>query len=123
MRPHGEEEPGVWQRLRRRRVTRTVVSYVAIGFAVLEAVWYVVPALGLVQDVSRAATGIVVLGFPLAVVLAWTYDLTPEGIVRTPEEGQHEDPATRPPGLHRSTWLVLCLVAVAVGIIFRSLRS
>jgi hypothetical protein len=36
-------EPGLWLQLRRRRVTRTVVSYVSLGFAVLEATWYLVP--------------------------------------------------------------------------------
>jgi len=115
------EEPGVWQRLRRRRVTRTVATYLAVGYAVLEAVWYLVPRLGLVEDVGRIITGIAVLGFPFAVVLAWTYDLTPDGIVRTPDDPTAEEAAPGPL-LPRSVWIFLWAVAVAVGFVFRSLR-
>jgi len=115
------EEPGVWQRLRRRRVTRTVATYLAVGYAVLEAVWYLVPRLGLVEDVGRIITGIAVLGFPFAVVLAWTYDLTPDGIVRTPDDPTAEEAAPGPL-LPRSVWILLWVVAVAVGFVFRSLR-
>lgn len=116
------EEPGVWQQLRRRRVTRTVVTYVAVGFAVLEGVWFTAPTLGPGLDVSRVVTGIVVLGFPLAVVLAWTYDLTPHGIVRTPDDPNYEPPRRHSGSLRRSAWLLLCLAAVALGLFFRALR-
>ena len=115
------EEPGVWQRLRRRRVTRTAVTYLAVGYAVLEAVWYLLPRLGLVEDVGRIVTGIAVLGFPAAVVLAWTYDLTPQGVVRTPDDPAAEESATGPI-LPRSVWLVFWMLAVAIGFVFRSLR-
>jgi hypothetical protein len=114
-------EPGVWQQLRRRRVTRTVVTYLAAAFAVFEATWFAVPRFGLVEDVTRLVMGVLVLGFPLTVVLAWTYDLTSTGVVRTPEDGPQE--ATEPsPGLGRSAWLLLVFVLAAVGIVFRSLR-
>ena len=116
------DEPGVWQQLRRRRVTRTVVTYVALGFAFLEGVWLLAPALGFVEDVSRVVTGIVVLGFPLAVVLAWTYDLTTEGIVRTPEREIVAPHDSKSPLLRRWVWLLLVVCALAVGFVFRSLR-
>lgn len=115
-------EPGVWQRLRRRRVTRTVVTYLAASFAFLEIVWFAFPRLGLVEDAGRVVTGIVVLGFPLAVVLAWTYDITPEGVVRTPDDPEATDPEGRGPLLRRSAWLLFCAVLVAIGVVFRSLR-
>jgi hypothetical protein len=102
-------------------VTRTVVTYLTVAFAFLEGVWLFGPALGLVDDVSRVLAGIVVLGFPLAVVLAWTYDLTPEGIVRTPDD---VDDAldSRAPLLRGSAWMLFCGVLVVVGFVFRSMR-
>ena len=99
-----------------------MVTYIAVGFVLLEAVWLLVPMLGLVEDVSRIATGIVVLGFPFAVVLAWAYDLTPEGIVRTPDDPLYEPPEGRSTLIRRSAWLLFCLLAVLVGFILRSLR-
>jgi hypothetical protein len=115
-------EPGVWQQLRRRRVTRTVVTYLAAAFAVMEITWYVVPRYGLVEDVSRLVAGLLVLGFPLTVVLAYTYDVTPQGIVRTPDEMVTDAPDPSRPRLHRATWLLLCVLVAAVGLVFRALR-
>jgi hypothetical protein len=66
--------------------------------------------------------GVVVLGFPFAVVLAWTYDLTPEGIVRTPDEIA-PDPSEAPDYRGcRFLRLLLCAYGVLVGLVFRSLR-
>ena len=112
-------EPGVWQRLRRRRVTRTVVTYLAAAFTALEATWSAVARYGLVEDVATLVTGVLVLGFPLMVVLAWTYDLTPTGVVRTPDDDALDATAPR---LTRPVWLLLVVVVVAVGFVFRSLR-
>jgi hypothetical protein len=114
-------EPGIWQQLRRRRVTRTVVTYLAAAFSVFEATWYAVPRFGLVEDVTRLVLGVLVLGFPLAVVLAWTYDLTPAGLVRTPDDASGE-PAEATPQLGRSAWLLVVVALAAVGFAFRSLR-
>lgn len=114
-------EPGVWQRLRRRRVTRTGATYLTVGFAFLEMVWYAAPRLGLVEDVSRLLTGIVVLGFPFAVVLAWNYDLTPQGVVRTPDEPA-ADGGDVGPRIPRVVWQVFWVLALVVGFVFRTLR-
>jgi hypothetical protein len=113
----------VWQQLRRRRVTRTVVTYLSVAFAVLEATWYLVPRFGLVEDVARLVTGGVVLGFPFAVVLAWTYDLTPMGIVRTPEDGVTESPEASRVQLAPWSWLLLCVILAVTGLVFRALRT
>jgi hypothetical protein len=99
------------------------VTYLSVSFAVLELVWFLVPRLGFVDDISRIVTGIVVLGFPFAVVLAWTYDLTPDGIVRTPEDHNGVGLESPPPPLAHSAWLVLCAVAVVIGVVFHSLRQ
>ena len=115
-------EPGVWQQLRARRVTRTVVTYLSVGFVVLEATWLLVPRYGLVEDVSRLVMGIVVLGFPVAVVLAWIYDLTPDGIVRTPDHVVNDPPGASEHRVPRFLWLLLSGGAVAVGLVFRALR-
>jgi len=114
-------EPSVWLRLRRRRVTRTVVTYLSVAFAAMEATWYIVPRFDLVGDVSRLVAGFLVLGFPLTVVLAWTYDVTPRGIVRTPDDVTSEPDPSRP-RLRRSVWLLLCVTVVAVGLVLRSMR-
>ena len=115
-------EPGVWQRLRRRRVTRTAVTYLAVAFAVTEATWYAASRYGLQEDVARLVMGAFVLGFPLSVVLAWAYDITPAGVVRTPDEVVEEE--SDPPrwALRRPMWMLLCAFLVGLGLLLRAFR-
>jgi hypothetical protein len=63
--------------------------------------------------------GALVLGFPMAVVLAWTFDLTSSGVVRTPDDLWAE-PLPEPT---RKTWLVVTVVGIAAGVALRMLRD
>jgi TolB-like protein/Tfp pilus assembly protein PilF len=67
----------------RRRVARVAVVYAAVAFALLEAADIVIPALGLADWTIRWVIALALLGFPLTLLLAWVYDLTPRGVVRT----------------------------------------
>ena len=86
-------ETTVWQEVRRRRVWKVIAAYLGSGFAVFEAVGYLLPPDAAPAWVARAILGVLVLGFPSAVVLAWTYDITPTGVVRTPDDFGSEPPA------------------------------
>ncbi len=90
---------GVIQELKRRRVIRVMIAYVAICLGVLSAASRLVDFAGGPEWVSRALLGAAALGFPATAVLAWTFDVTPEGIVRTPE-----GPSTVPPGDAVPAW-------------------
>jgi TolB-like protein len=80
--------------LKRRRVLRVAAIYAAGGFVVLEAVDLLAPVLLLPEWVYRVVGGLVLLGFPVAMVAAWIFDLTPEGIRRTESsDGEGEEPA------------------------------
>jgi hypothetical protein len=110
----------MWQQFRRRRVTRTVLLYLAFAFLLMEAA---LTATGFVEFPPwgfRAVVGGVVLGFPFVVVLAWTYDVTPKGIVKTPEDIGPEPP---PLGGARFGWVLGLVGAVLAGVILRLLRS
>lgn len=66
--------------LKRRGVVRVFVVYVAAGFVVLQAVQLLVPLLLLPDWVSRLVLVLLLAGLPVALVLGWAYDLTPEGV-------------------------------------------
>jgi len=70
--------------LQRRRVPRAVAVYAVAAFAALQVVEPVQHGLGLPEWVVTAVVIAVGLGFPLAVILAWTFDLTVAGVTRTP---------------------------------------
>lgn len=68
------------EQLRSRRVFRVAGAYAVVGWLVIEVADTVAPHLLLPEWLPRAVIVLVFLGFPVALVLAWAWDLTPEGI-------------------------------------------
>jgi len=104
--------PPVWQEVRRRRVGKVVVAYLALTFGAIEAGMAVLPALSTPEWLWRVLLGIVVLGFPVTTVLGWTFDITPKGVVRTPEDlgDAPDDPIS-------NVWLVLTAIGLIAGFV------
>jgi adenylate cyclase len=69
--------------LKRRQVFKVAAVYGAVAFAVMQAADFLVPALRLPEAVATALAVVAIFGFPIAVALAWVFDRTPAGIVRT----------------------------------------
>ena len=66
--------------LRRRKVVRTAVIYAALAWGGVEVVTTLGPVLGLGDGAVRTLVVAILAGLPVAVVLAWMFDITPEGI-------------------------------------------
>ncbi|MFO7588128.1 MAG: hypothetical protein R6X22_08650, partial [Gemmatimonadota bacterium] len=76
--------------LKRRRVFRVMAVYGAVGFALLQALDLLMPALLLPEWTYRLVAVLLLLGFPVAVVLAWAFESTPDGFRRTESAGAGE---------------------------------
>ncbi len=70
--------------LRRRRVIRVAVVYAVAGWLVIEVASTMLPGLKLPEWSVTLVIALVVLGFPLAVVMGWMFDIGPHGVERTP---------------------------------------
>lgn len=70
--------------LKRRNVYKVAVAYIVAGWALAQGVAQVLPVFDTPNWVVRLLVVLIVLGLPVALVLAWVFDLTPEGIKRTP---------------------------------------
>lgn len=68
--------------LKRRKVYRVVVVYSVVGLGTVEAASNLLPALGLPAWTITLVAALALLGFPVAVGLAWAFDVTPEGVRR-----------------------------------------
>jgi len=68
--------------LRQRKVIRVAVAYLIVAWAVVEGGDLIFPALQLPDWTVTLLVVFAILGFPLAMVLAWAYELTPEGLQR-----------------------------------------
>jgi TolB-like protein len=86
-----------WQRFlaeaRRRKVHRVAAIYVAVGIPLLEAADLLAPVLLLPEWAYRVLGAVVLVGFPIALLASWTFDLTWAGIERT-------EPLPRPAASH-----------------------
>jgi hypothetical protein len=74
--------------LKRRNVYKVAVAYGVVGWLVMQVAATIVPALHLPGAITTAVVVLVLLGFPIALVLAWAFEMTPPGIARTDEAGQ-----------------------------------
>ncbi|HKL49887.1 MAG TPA: hypothetical protein VJ908_01870, partial [Wenzhouxiangellaceae bacterium] len=71
--------------LRRRHVFRVVGIYAIAAWGMLQVADVILPALLIPPWVMTLLVVMVIVGFPLTAVLAWFYDITADGVVRTPE--------------------------------------
>jgi len=78
--------------LKRRHVFKVAGIYGIVSFAVIQAADIMLPRLGLPDWTVTFMVALVVLAFPVALLLAWAFDLTPDGLRRTdaPEPGEIE---------------------------------
>jgi TolB-like protein len=71
--------------LKRRRVYSVAIAYLVGGWALAQGITQVLPVFDIPNWVVRLVVLLIVLGFPVALVLSWFFDLTRYGIVRTPD--------------------------------------
>lgn len=77
------DDRSLFSELRERKVVQVAAIYVAVAWGVTEIVVTVVEQLFLPQWVATLSVIFFVVGFPVAMFLSWTFDLTAEGIQRT----------------------------------------
>lgn len=78
------------EQLKRRKVFRATGAYVAVGLGIIYAADTILPALALPPWTVTLVIVLVGLGFPLAVGLAWAFDATGDGVVRTADGSDQE---------------------------------
>ncbi|MGH8114416.1 MAG: hypothetical protein ACREPS_05090, partial [Rhodanobacteraceae bacterium] len=107
----GMAKSGWLRELRRRHVFRVAVAYAVVGWLLVQVATQVFPFFHIPDWSVRLLVLLVLAGFPVAIVLAWAFDATPHGIVRTESEGQ---PVLRR-GSHGT--LTVGLIGAAVAIV------
>lgn len=75
---------GFFEELKRRKVYRVAIAYIVAGWALAQGLAQVLPVFEISNAVIRVVIALLLIGFPVALVLAWMFDITPSGIERTP---------------------------------------
>jgi TolB-like protein/cytochrome c-type biogenesis protein CcmH/NrfG len=103
---------GLLSELTRRRVFRMAAVYIIASWVILQVADLLFPALGIDEIALRYVWIALVLGFPLAVLFSWRYDIGAGGITRTPPAGAA---AAESLALRKSDFVVLLtLLAIAM---------
>ncbi len=77
------EKPSFFAELKRRNVYKVAVAYIVAGWALSQGIAQVFPVFDVPNWIIRLIVLLIIIGFPVAVVLAWAFEITPEGIKRT----------------------------------------
>ena len=111
--------------LRRRHVFRVMMGYGVFAFAVLQVTEPIMHGAHLPDWVLKAVLVALVLGFPVAVILAWVYDLTAQGVKRTPSATDPGAPLPAGPGssCRSRSAAVLAIAAAGAGAWYAWKRS
>src|SRR5713226_8836480 len=96
---------GFFEELQRRKVYRVAVAYIIAAGFIIQIGSAVFPAWELPNWTLRFVVVLLLIGFPIALILGWAYDVTPQGIRATP--------TTSAPGTHRRRNLIM-LIATGV---------
>ena len=70
----------LFQELKRRKVFRVAAVYAIVAWLIIQVAGEILPTFDAPQWVSQTLVLFLFLGFPLALVLAWAFEMTPEGI-------------------------------------------
>src|SRR5213075_346882 len=102
--------------LKRRNVYKVAVAYAVVGWLLVQVTTQVFPIFEIPNWASRLIVLAIIIGFPLALVMAWAFELTPGGIKRT--EDVDLAASARQPRKH--AWIVVVIVgaALSVGLFF-----
>jgi len=87
--------------LKRRSVFKVAVTYGIVAWLLIEVTTTVLPTFEAPEWIAQVFTFFIILGFPVALVLSWAYDLTPHGIERTgvaPESDAQSGDSTKSKG-------------------------
>jgi len=113
------EKASFLEELKRRHVWRVAVAYVVAGWLLVQVAAQVFPFFDVPNWAVRLVVILIVTGFPIVVMFAWIYELTPEGIRRT---AAADSPDVRPAQEHRSVGhklnvVIVAMLVVAVGLL------
>ena len=102
--------------LKRRNVYKVAVAYAVVGWLLVQVTTQVFPIFEIPNWASRLIVLAIIIGFPIALVIAWAFELTPQGLKRT----EDVDPgvAAHSPKKHAWVYVVIVAAALSAGLFF-----
>ena len=103
------DKPSLFSELKRRNVYRAAIAYAVVAWLLMQIATQVFPFLEIPNWAIRLVLMLLALGFPIALIVAWAYELTPEGIKRTDQI----EPELRS---RNRAWIYVVVIAGAISV-------
>src|SRR5690349_2604820 len=105
------EKPSFFSELKRRNVYKVAVAYAIVGWLLVQIATQVFPFLEIPNWIVRLVIALVAIGFPVALIIAWAFELTPGGIKRTEDVGPSVGGTSK-----GRTWIYVAVIGAAFSI-------
>src|SRR6266498_3436459 len=110
--------PSFFAELKRRNVYKVAIAYAVVAWLLLQAASILFPTFEAPPWTMKVFVAVIALGFPIALVLAWAFELTPEGLKRTEFADELRTKTAR-----SHAWIYVVVVAGAISVSLFFLRS
>jgi len=110
------EKPSFFAEVKRRNVYKVAVAYAVVGWVIAQIATQIFPFLEIPNWIVRLVIVLIAIGFPIALVIAWAFEATPEGIKRT--EDVDLNAAARAPKKHAWIYVVVISAAISIALFF-----
>src|SRR5437867_5785566 len=97
--------------LKRRNVYKVAIAYAVVAWLLMQIATQVFPFLEIPNWAIRLVIMLIVIGFPIALVIAWAFELTPEGLKRT----EFADELLKKSARSRA-WIYVVIIAGAISV-------
>ena len=105
------DKPSFFAELKRRNVYKVAVAYGVVAWLLMQVASQIFPFFEIPNWVVRLVVLLLVIGFPIALIIAWAFELTPEGLKRT----EFADELPRKSARSR-VWIYVVIVAGAISV-------
>ncbi len=101
--------------LKRRNVYKVAVAYAVVAWLLIQAASIILPTFEAPPWILKVIIFVLIIGFPVALVFAWAFELTPEGLKRT-EDVDLTESTTRRTG-RKLDFLIIAVLLVVIGVL------
>jgi TolB-like protein/Tfp pilus assembly protein PilF len=109
------EKPSFFAELKRRNVYKVAVAYAVVAWLLVQAASIILPAFEAPPWILKVVIVVLIIGFPVALIFAWAFELTPEGLKRT-EEVDLTESMTRRTG-RKLDFLIIAVLLFVIGVL------
>src|SRR5437867_3464573 len=100
--------------LKRRNVYKVAVAYAVVGWVIAQIATQIFPFVEIPNWIVRLVIVLIAIGFPVALVIAWAFEATPEGIKRT--EVADAMPVSAATRRKKHAWIYVVVIAAAISV-------